>query len=74
MAKSQDNSTTMLLGLKDCKAGEVVRGGDRIVVKRLQLMEAGRNVLIVARRNCMGMVCVTLATYCTPGRTAQRFI
>ncbi len=33
MAKSQQNSTTTLLGLKDCKAGEVVGSGDRIVVK-----------------------------------------
>ena len=33
MAKSQQNSTTMLLGLKDCKAGEVVGSDDRIVVK-----------------------------------------
>jgi len=33
MAKSQENNTITLLGLKDCKAGEVVRGDDRIVVK-----------------------------------------
>lgn len=33
MAKSQQNSTTTLLGLKDCKAGEVVGSDDRIVVK-----------------------------------------
>ena len=33
MAKSQENSTTTLLGLKDCKAGEVVGSDDRIVVK-----------------------------------------
>lgn len=33
IAKSQQNSTTMLLGLKDCKAGETVRGDDKIVVK-----------------------------------------
>ena len=29
MAKRQENSTITLLGLKDCKAGEVVRGADR---------------------------------------------
>lgn len=33
MAKSQQNSTTTLLGLKDCEAEEVVRGDDRITVK-----------------------------------------
>ena len=31
MAKGQENSTTTLLGLKDCKAGEVVGGDDRVI-------------------------------------------
>ena len=33
MVKRQENSTTTLLGIKACKAGEVVRGDDRVVVK-----------------------------------------
>jgi len=33
MAKSRENSTTTLLGLKGCKAGEVVRGDDRVIVR-----------------------------------------
>jgi transposase len=33
MAKSQQNSTITLLGLKDCKAEEVVRDDDRVTVK-----------------------------------------
>ena len=33
MAKSQENSTTMLLGLKDCQAGEVMRGDGMMTVK-----------------------------------------
>ena len=31
MARRQENSTITLLGLKDCKAGEVVRGDDRVI-------------------------------------------
>ena len=33
MARSQANSITTLLGLKDCKVGEVVGSDERIVVK-----------------------------------------
>jgi transposase len=33
MAKGQDNGTTILLGLKDCKVGEVRGGEDRVTVK-----------------------------------------
>jgi len=33
MARGQDNGTTILLGLKDCKVGEVVGGEERVVVK-----------------------------------------
>lgn len=33
MAKSRGNTTTTLLGLKGCEAGEVVRSDDRILVK-----------------------------------------
>jgi len=33
MAKSQQNSTITLLGLKNCKAEEVVSGDDRVTVK-----------------------------------------
>lgn len=33
MAKSEENNTTTLLGLKDCKVEEVVRGDDRVIVK-----------------------------------------
>jgi hypothetical protein len=35
-------------------------------------VEAGRKALIVTRRDCRGVACVTLATYFTPGQTAQR--
>jgi hypothetical protein len=30
MARSQENSIAILLGLKDSKVGEVVRGDDRV--------------------------------------------
>ena len=33
MAKGQDNGTTILLGLKDYKVGEVWGGEERVVVK-----------------------------------------
>jgi len=33
MARGQDNGTTILLGLKDYKVGEVVGGEERVVVK-----------------------------------------
>ena len=33
MAKGQDNGTTILLGLKDYKVGEVWGGEDRVMVK-----------------------------------------
>ncbi len=33
MARCQDNGTTILLGLKDYKVGEVVGGEERVVVK-----------------------------------------
>jgi len=73
MAKSQQNSTITLLGLKNCKAEEVVSGDDRVTVKII-INGVARNVPIVAQPSSMGMVCVTLATYFTPGQTAQRFI
>jgi len=31
MAKRQENNTTTLLGLKDCKAKEMVGGDDRVI-------------------------------------------
>jgi hypothetical protein len=30
MARSEENSISILLGIKDCKVGEVVRGDDRV--------------------------------------------
>lgn len=33
MAKGQGNSSTVLVGLRDCKVTEVVRGYDRLIVK-----------------------------------------
>ena len=42
MAKSQKNNTTMLLGLKGCKAEEVVRVADRVKVKII--INGGREI------------------------------
>ncbi len=38
MAKGQDNGTTILLGLKDYKVGEVKEGERKVVVKSLFLL------------------------------------